>query len=296
MCSEQRNTCVISVNVWRKVAALAVAGLLFPASAWAVEYDLTVANQYDVAGAVGGTAVIANDFLQPTGTGVFSPFLSLQQANGKVKTEQAYNTNGAPLYMDEDRPAWNKTLTFNQLVTATIDSKSYYAFILDANEPGSDKSLLSIDNIRIYTSATDNTGTVGSDITKLDDLGTLRWALNDPTLTAGVPNITNWVKLDADQNNVGKPSNGGSGMADMVVYVPTTAFTGVSGTDYVWFYNLNGVHYSVDKNLAAEAGFEEWKAVTGPEHQVPDGGSTLLLMGLALTSFGALCSWRARHF
>src|SRR5207247_4662468 len=132
----------------------------------------------------------------------------------------AYNTDGAPLYLDEQRNHWNTLLRVGDLQKVN----GYYQFILDANEPGSNKSLISIDNIRIYTSTSDNTANVANDITKLNDLGTLRWAMNDPLVKGTTPpdlngfNVNQWVKLNADQNNNdGSTANGGSGQGDMIV-------------------------------------------------------------------------------
>ena len=79
----------------------------------------------------------------------------------------------------------------------------------------------------------------------------------------------------------------------MIVYIPVTAFqaAGTLDSDYVWFYNLNGVHYSSDGDLAAQAGFEEWRALTGP-NTVPDGGNTLVLFGTAIAALGVLARRR----
>lgn len=264
-----------------------------------VEHDLSAvgSQQVIVTGDFGGNAIFADYFEQPTGTGVFEPFLTLdsngQTSTGNTSIEQAYNTDGSnALYLDQLRPHWNTLLKVSDLATITLNSVDYFGFILDANEPGAgDKDLISVDNIRIYTSAVDSTASVGNNTSQLNNLGTLRWAMNNPLL--GAPNqfdgfnVDTWVKLDASQENVdqGGNSNGGSGKGDMVVYIPTTAFGNSLGTqDYVWFYNLNGVHYSTDRDLSSQAGFEEWRAVTRlrPQSSVPDGGSSLLLLGLSL--------------
>jgi hypothetical protein len=279
----------------------AVASIALVAStAIAQEYDLTPrgSQSFDVPGDVGGTAVISDFWEQPTGTGVFDPFLSLD-ANGQTSVgnnyvEQAYNTDGfTALYLDEHRPQWNNLLTYGDLATINKNGIDYKAFILDANEPGGKKSLISIDNIRIYTSATDNTASVADDITQLDNLGTLRWAMNEPLATGPVPpdsnfNVDTWVKLDARQENVSHGNaNGGSGQGDMIVYIPVSAFGDALATDFVWMYNLNGVHYTSDVNNASESGFEEWRAVMGTT-TVPDGGSTLALFGLGLLAVGVM--------
>ncbi len=284
------------------VLVCSLIGLSLPTFANATEYDLSPSGtqSFNVLGDVGGTAIVADYWSQPTGTGVFNPFLTLD-ANGQTSTgnkniESAYNSDGHnALYLDGLRPNWNTSLRFGDLATVQISNVNYFAFILDANEPGSAKSVISVDNIRIYTSATDNTASVQNNITNLNNLGTLRWAMNDPTiLPNGSFDIAKWIKLDAAQENLNlgyHHPNGGSGMADMIVYIPQAAFAGAFASDYVWFYNLNGVHYSVDKDLAAQAGYEEWSAVvkTSTTTQVPDGGMTLMFLGLGLS----LSSWIA---
>ncbi|MDB6169051.1 MAG: hypothetical protein JWM88_1915 [Verrucomicrobia bacterium] len=284
------------------VGALAGLVAVLPSTGLSSEYDLSPSGTQTMtmAGAYGGTAIVSDYWSQPAGTGVFKPFLTLD-ANGQTSTgsnyiEQAYNADGfKDLYLDGLRPNWNTTLRYGDLATITINQINYFAFILDANEPGGAKSTLSIDNIRIYTSSTDNTANVANDLTKLDNLGTLRWAMNDPTKNPnGTFNMTNWIKLDAGQENINMGSNGGSGMADMIIYIPQTAFGHTAASDFVWFYNLNGVHYSVDKNLGATAGFEEWSAVkSNNPNPVPDNAGTCFLLASALSALG-VCARRLK--
>ena len=263
-------------------------------SASALEIDLTNNGDYslyNVAADFGGTGLVGNFLSQPTGTGVFDPFLTLDSP-GNSAIEAGYNTDGhTALYMNQLRPEWNNYLRVGDLAKINIGGVEYYGFELDSNEPGgATKELISIDNVRIYTSATDNTGSVQSNPDNLDLLGTKRWAMNDPLVQGAPPsyNIDTWIKLDSTQEQ----ANGGSGMSDMILYVPVNAFAGALATDFVWFYNLNGVHYTADQDLAAEAGFEEWRAVVGPT-SVPDNGGTLLLLGGALLGIGALSRCQA---
>ncbi len=245
---------------------------------------------HPIAGDVGGVALVGNFQSHPTGTGVFDPFLTIN-SNGSNPTEKGYNTDGhTALYMDQQRPTWNTYVRLSDLAVINVGGKDYYAFELDANEPGNKKSLISIDNIRIYTSSTDNTALVGNDESRLGLLGTLRFSLNQGPTPENAPK---WIKLDANQN--GGP-NGGSGFSDMIFYVPVTAFAGASLNDYLWFFNLNGLRYGADPNLAAQAGYEEWRAVRGPNAptRVPDGGSTLVLLGMILPIVAWLNRWRGR--
>jgi hypothetical protein len=277
-------------------ALVVLAGVLASTTAFGVqtEIDLTVPGDtslHTVTADFGGDGLVQNFTSHPAGTGVFDPFLTLERnaTGGKpVGIESAYNTDGfSALYLDQQRPQWNNLLKLKDLAVVN----GYYTFELDANEPGNDKSLLSIDNIRIYTSAGDNTGSVKSVEANLDLLGSLRWAMNNPLKGASLYNVDEWIKLDSSLSDQLKKANGGSGWSDMLLYVPVSAFAGANQNDYVWFYNLNGVHYSADYtpsdvNLGAEAGYEEWRSVT----TVPDGGTTVALLGMALLGVAGLRS------
>jgi len=258
----------------------AAAALLLPASqAFGVEVDLT--SPYPGSGTING-AIYRTIDSKPTGTGVFDPFLSIQ---AKV-VEQGYNTsqggNGQG-YLDTKRvPQWNHDFHLGDLATQTIDGKDYYAFELDANETGNGNGarLLSIDNIRVYTSPTDTATSVGSVLASLDNLGTLRYAQNPLLNATGGFNTDNTVKIDASRSEGGSTS--GSGSSDMIVYIPVDNFAGADKADFVYFYNLNGV------NITSDSGFEEWRAFT----TVPDGGTSLVLLGSALTALGIFAGRR----
>ena len=276
----------------------AVAGLVLPSiAAFGTELDLSgSATSGSLTGAVGGTAIFSETSTHPAGTGVFDPFLTIS-SQGNSKIERGYNTDGfTALYLDQQRPQWNNLLKVSDLAKINIGGTKYYAFELDANEPsgterkdGSPKSLLSIDNIRIYTSSTDNTAAVQSDESKLENpspLGTLRFALNDPLKSGSNYNLTNWVKMDATTDGIADTQghNGGSGFSDLIVYIPASDFPNLN--DYLFFYNLNGAHFQADVGGdAAEGGFEEWRAVVRTD-SVPDGGNTLVLLGSALLALG----------
>jgi hypothetical protein len=282
--------------------ALLVALVILPSiAAFATELDLSgSATSGSLTGSIGGTAIFSETSTHPAGTGVFDPFLTIN-SQGNNRIESGYNTDGhTALYLDQQRPQWNTLLKVKDLATIKIGNINYYAFELDANEPsgtehsdGSPKSLLSIDNIRIYTSSTDNTGAVQSDQSKLESpspLGTLRFALNDPLKSGSNYNITNWVKMDATTDGIADTQghNGGSGFSDLIVYIPASLFPNLN--DYLFFYNLNGAHFQADVGGdAAEAGFEEWRAVVRTDGGgVPDGGNTLVLLGSALLALGLL--------
>jgi hypothetical protein len=283
-------------NLVLKCALLAAIVMLPSIAAFATKLDLSgSATDGSLPGAVGGTAIFSETSTHPAGTGVFDPFLTIN-SQGNSKTEQGYNTDGhTALYLDQQRPEWNNLLKVSDLAKINIGGTNYYAFELDANEPSgmerdhSAKVLLSVDNIRIYTSSTDNTGAVQSDVSKLETpspLGTLRFALNDPLKSGSNFNITNWVKMAADTDGIADTQghNGGSGFSDLIVYIPASDFPNLN--DYIFFYNLNGAHFQADVGGdAAEGGYEEWRAVVRTD-SVPDGGNTLVLLGSALLALG----------
>ena len=270
----------------RIIPILAVAAGLLPASnAFGTEINLV--TPYPGSGSFasgtspgGADAIYSTIDSHPTGTGVFDPFLSYQ---AKV-VEEGFNTSsGGPGqgFLDTKRvPQWNHDLHVGDLGQVTLDGKkgTFFAFELDANETGNGNAarLLSIDDIRIYTSGTDTASSVGDNASLVNNLGTLRYAQN-----ASLGVTANWVLIDASRSEGGSTS--GSGSSDMILYVPTTLFAGANASDFLYFYTINGVHETSD------AGFEEWRAFT---KVVPDGGSTLLLLGSSLTALGFLVGRR----
>lgn len=101
--------------------------------------------------------------------------------------------------------------------------------MVDVNEPGSSKSLTSLDQVRFYTSK------VGSQTTS--NVGSLRTLRN--TLSSG-----DSVILDASHNQ-------GSGSGDMYAYIPTSDFAGSKTSDFVYLY----AHFG--NTDASHAAFEE---------------------------------------
>jgi hypothetical protein len=280
------------LNQRRILPILAVAAGLLPATAvFGDAIDFTPLNPPVEGPGYGGSASFASgttgsgvvyttaDTL-PAGTGVFEPFLTYQ----KKGIESGYNASqgGAGQgYLDTKRvPQWNHDLKVSDLGEY---SPGFYAFELDANETGTGNinRILSIDQIRIYTSDKITSDLVQDNASAIDSLGSLVYAQNT---TLG--SSANWVLIDASNSEGGQTS--GSGSSDMLVLVPKALFAGAGADDLVYFYTINGVHDDALAGTKSDAGFEEWRAFTA----VPDGGSTLLLLGSALIPLGLL---RARR-
>ena len=260
---------------------LAAAAITFPPANLCAErsvvLDLTAGG--DDSGVILG-AIFTRNNVQPTGTGVFDPFLTMQPAVGQL-IEQGYNTSAGgtrPLPLDDLRVHWNRDIRVSDLAPVTLDGNQYYVFRLDADEPGQAniKKYLSIDNIRVYTSPIG-----GQTTTDVDELGRLRYGMNsleDPLNVNG-----NWVKIDATLTAGAGHVNSGGGPGDLTVYLPASYFDGASPTDYVYFYNLNGAHFATEPGTGAEGGAEVWRAFTRPRtvtvviNDVPNGRPGILV-------------------
>lgn len=222
-------------------------------------YDLNASGTV-VVPTVFGDAIFTVDYTQPTGTGVFDPFLTIQ-ANG---VEQGYNSSTSN-FDTKREPQWNHELKLSDLTTTTVNGVQYYSFLLDINEPNSSaKSMISLDSLKIFTSSS-----LQGSVTDVETLGTKRFDLDLPS--------DSYIKYD--------DMNSGSGQADIAFFIPTSYFlTGpnaASGTDYVYMYQKFGSNYSADLTLTTEGGFEETSNGNGVSFTpVPEPGAFIPLMAV----------------
>ena len=228
------------------IASSVLSSALFSAFAGAATVDLTTAGS---SGAINGAKFFQYSSDLPAGTGVFGPFLRIQQ-NG---TEAGYNTNGT-LEFDTKTGTWTHAIQLGDIPLIN----GYRQFALDINETASKTNpLLSLDQVRLFTTSNANlTGySFGSNATEVYNMD-----------TGG----DNWVKLDYSV------SGSGSGRADMLMYVPNSYFTGAGATDstYIVLYSQFGLQGNGSNGLDSSGGFEEWSSnrlpgTPGTDYPVP---------------------------
>lgn len=167
---------------------------------------------------------------QPSGSGVLQSFVRLK-APGNSPLAQGYNTDARPLQFNENNsPVFTRSLPLASVPEVTYSGTKYREFLLDINQRSSNP-VLSLDELRFFTA----------------DSGNLKGYNTTAKTLAGHPAVydmgaDNWVKLDARLSH-------GSGSSDMVLLVPSAAF---SGGTYVYLYSKFGVH------CTSNGGYEEW--------------------------------------
>jgi len=239
-------------------------------SGWATTVDLTVSDS----GTINGATFAFYKF-NPSGTGVFDPFVRIQQD----VTEQGYNTtvaNAGLLPFEDKFGIWTHDLQFSSLQA----SSGSYQFALDIGEPVSGtQSLLSLDGLKIYRTTTpgQNSSSVDGEINANGIIGTPLWDMDAGT------EADNWVKLDANRDG-----NPGNGWSDMLLSVPASVFSTVGPNDYIILWSRFGLQEGSDPGTPGTESFgtfEEWGTINAST-PIPE-PSTMLLLGSGLIGLGA---------
>ena len=239
----------------------------------AAVYDLST-NSSVAVDTIYGAAIFQTDATKPAGSGFLDNkgdiFLTLHN-NG---TEQGYNTNARPAPFDVQRDGnrFNNGLKLSDLNIVTgAGGQTYFAFLIDINEPNSaDKSMISLDSLKLYTSQTGNQST-----TNVDSLGVKRFDMDLPA--------DSYIKYN--------DLNSGSGQGDIMFFIPTTAFfqdgflgqSAASMNDYVYLYAKFGT--SIDANTDTQGGFEEFYTVKNVQ-AVPEPGAVFPLISVLGAAIG----------
>ena len=223
----------------------------------AIPLDLKAAGS---SGSING-AFFTTTANQSTGTGVINPFVRVQD-NGIA---DGYNASARPVMPDVNNSAqFTRDLTLSSVPLVSIRGTAYYEFLLDINQTAANP-WLSLDKLDIYTRGT--ALSTANTLAALTGSSTLRYSLD-----AGSDS-----KILLDYNN-----NNGSGSGDMFAYIPQSVFG--APTDYLYLYSSFG---ETGGDYRENDGFEEWAVRTpGTTTRVPDGGSTLALVGLAIAGLG----------
>lgn len=230
-------------------------------------------------------AIWSQQNMHPTGTGVYDPFLRVQNRG----VEEGFNTD-AENVLDNKPSPWTHSVRMGDLDVIVGDGVmgvlgvEYFAFDLDINEPESaDKQLLSLDKFQLYTV----TGDPAIDsLAQLMAQGQLQYDMD------GGAEGDRSVYLDSGLAP-------GSGHDDMSVWVRKSDFVGYTDDSFLYLYSAFG---STEGMAADEfdsgGGFEEWAArmkVDGdepggggpPPPQAPEPGTLVLLANGLLVGFVA---------
>jgi len=186
----------------------------------------------------------------PTGTGIFDPFLRLEVNGGGV--EYGFNTDyGTPwdpvgahqVPLDDKADIHTHALDFDDLVA----EGGYYRFQLDLQEPiGQDKEYISLDEVEIW--AVDPNNRLISTYADMQAQGTKVFDMD-----GGGTDRTVFL------NSALQPGNG---HGDLDMFIPESFLTGHSGASF-YFYTVMGATVGMEADVQADAGFEEWRALTG---------------------------------
>lgn len=197
---------------------------------------------------------------QPTGTGVFEPFVRIGPDSGGL--EAGYNTDGAVEFQTKSSIHTHSIMLGDIPV---VEGK--LEFILDIDESeGGDESLLSLDVMKIYLAdAPDITG----------------YATNiEPT--GGVYNVvkiydlpgSDWVKM------LNRDSGPGNGTGDMRCLIPVNNLEQLLQTSAnKWLYLYSEFGGNGDSGCTASDGFEEWGVAPIPEP------ATVVMLALGTLGF-----------
>ena len=266
----------------------------------------------NTSGSIGAVSFFV-DQDQPTGTGVFDPFLRIQQHSANEISEQGYNTSGGTPLQDKPPPGvWTRDL----LMSSLLKEGGSYTFLLDIDEKkAQDNNLLSLDGVKLY--AVNFTTSPTGDFVDGDgdwdiEFGTTSEA--DGTPGSNEPEFASYQLLwdmDADGDNAvlldsnreipgsgGALNPPGNGTMDMRMEVPDTIITDTVVANYTYFilWSRFGLLDPPIGGAKSTDSFEEWAARVcedcggAPPSSVPT-PAPLALLGMGIAYLG----WRTRH-
>jgi PEP-CTERM motif-containing protein len=235
----------------------------------------TLANVVDLL-SLGSTSVVndavfTQQITQPTGSGLYDPFVRFQDS----PIEEAFNTDyrsGGQAPLDAMSDPMTHSVKMGDLQVVNVGGNDYYAFTLDLDEPNSVKKYISINELRFYVENT-------PDVSDLGGLTHLAWDMDS--------GMNSTIYLDGSLS----PGNGAD---DMQLLVRKSYFDAIGATadQYLYLYSKFGATpgYQADPGAATDGSFEEWSALvkngTPVPSEVPEPG-TMVLLGAGLAGFAA---------
>ena len=202
--------------------------LLSPESALAdpVAIDLTLLTNPagTIDGGIGGGSaegIFRINPDAPTGTGGYETFLQIGHLSHGTG-EEGYNTSGKKRLNTGPSSIHNHDMQLLDFPLVTIGATDYIQLLADINEDQTDTDkYLSLDRFQIYTNPVAFTG--NSTPTDPSLLGVLRYDIDSKGDGAVVLLNSELV-------------SGGSGKGDIEVLIPTSVFTGLAATEFVYLY------------------------------------------------------------
>ncbi len=265
---------MMKLKQWMLTSALAGLFAASASHAAPVIHDLSSGDVgpplvQDTAPINGAIFVAPSGIYDATGTGVFNPFVRIQEKGN----EEGYNTSDRAVQFDENTdPNFTRDLLFSSVPVVTLGGVSYLEFVLDINESASANGrFLSLDRLQLFVGADQATNTVAGSYDGINKLGSLTalWDLDGLVDSA----------ILLDYGVVGS----GSGRADMVALIPLSVIPASlqNASSSLYLYSQFGVTANPygpgGIDATSDAGFEEWAWVRGSVTCPP--GSTNLDCG-----------------
>src|SRR5690242_916873 len=201
-------------------------------------------------------AIFSNtNLVSKVGTGIVQSFLTIQGS----PTEQGYNTDGTPLPLNDQRPAFTNAVALSQLALVHADGTpfhtgdsgpAYRMFLLDLNE-STNKSKISLDALQVWQA---NSGT----LTDFDPPSAQGGS--GTGLTADGGHLVYNLDAGGDKTILLDASfTAGSGHgADLAVLIPDSSF---DAQQFVYLYSAFGYQ----PGYTSDGGFEEWFFLKAPQ-------------------------------
>lgn len=260
-----------------KGLAVVAAALAGTASASAAVYILDAAGENALVN--GGKFTLLPTGRQPSGSGVFDPFVRLNDNGGDNNgVQEGYNTgSGLALSYPDATDPFTRNLQLSELRkdTPTGTPANAFVFDLDMNEPnGGVQPYLALTELKIWVNDLPDLN-----FANLADFGTPIW------------------DMDALENNaiIFFDIGAGSGESDVEFLLPASVLQNVAGVeldDYLYFYSKFAFVQNPEGG-DPQGGYEEWAIDTArldviEPQDIPEAEHYALLAGLGLIGFGVV--------